>query len=697
MNLIRRIALGCTFVGAAFSIPLTANAVQSCSIPNAAGTAVSYTCAVTYTPTTPNWLTSFKTWMAANQTSGAMACFGPGAYALVSTPAATIDTEADDNRMVIRNAQNMKLCAPTGGAIFEQKTVNATATPLTSTVYWPTFHIATSSGVSVKGMEFRNTTDYAVGATEFDPQLGVVPVHQVTRSVLSDRSSNIRFFDSKISGLGKEVVIAESATISLTGTTVSCAYYCMGDYRNHATMKPVLTVANSQFTINHTKDPADEHAALYVDSADYNISNSSFNFLTGQGFVAGKSTTVDSINLTNVTITGTTAQGRPRMLGWIPNSSGVRNIQINYTGTTPYSQYGRAYYCIGYNNPGCESGFESVGNDGNVFKYRANASSAYVTAPQPPLRTKKILLLNASGQDAVWGQGLIVGNKPFLNWPAYQQWSSMVGGLNGFLDAGDTVLTGDFLAPGQQRVLFFNSDPLGGAVLIKALGGSGTSGTMTTEAWIDWTPALAANLGGWHDANDKLLSGDFFGLGRSQLLFMNTDGLGGAFALVAVDAASNQLQTLASVPWSPALSTSLAGWMNPGDKLVAGNFTGSGKSQLVFLNTDGGTQGAASIRQYDATTNSFQIISTVPWSKVVGSNSALWKLATAKTLTGDFLGLNKDQLMFINPTGTGVALSVWSFDLVSGKFTEVHTINYGPNEIPSLNGFLESDDWQLGF
>jgi hypothetical protein len=167
--------------------------------------------------------------------------------------------------------------------------------------------------------------------------------------------------------------------------------------------------------------------------------------------------------------------------------------------------------------------------------------------------------------------------------------------------------------------------------------------------------------------------------------------------LVAVDAASNQLQTLASVPWSPALSTSLAGWMNPGDKLVAGNFTGSGKSQLVFLNTDGGTQGAASIRQYDATTNSFQIISTVPWSKVVGSNSALWKLATAKTLTGDFLGLNKDQLMFINPTGTGVALSVWSFDLVSGKFTEVHTINYGPNEIPSLNGFLESDDWQLGF
>jgi hypothetical protein len=65
--------------------------------------------------------------------------------------------------------------------------------------------------------------------------------------------------------------------------------------------------------------------------------------------------------------------------------------------------------------------------------------------------------------------------------------------------------------------------------------------------------------------------------------------------------------------------------------------------------------------------------------------------------TSDFLGLNKDQLMFINPTGTGVAISVWSYDAAAGSFTEVHKMNYGPNEIPSLNGVVDSNDWQLSF
>ncbi len=699
MNSFQRLVLGCALASSFFTLGTTAFAGtgEFCSIPNAQGTAVSYECSVKYLPTTANWLSKFKTWMGSNQTTGAMACFGPGTYALPNTWSTATDTSVDTNRMVLRNVQNMKLCAPTGGAIFEHKTVNATNTPLTTTVYWPTLHIATSSNVSIKGMEFRNKTDYAIGATTVDPQWGVVPVHQVTRAVVSDRSSDVRFFDAKMSGLGKEVVIAESATISLKSAVVSCAYYCMGNYRNYTGIKPVLTVANSQFTVHHTKDSLDEHAALYVDNADYFIADSSFNFLTGQGFVAGQASTVDSVNVSNVTVTGTTPQGRQRMLGWIPLNPNVRNIQVNYTGTQPHTQFGRPYYCISYANPGCESTFESVGNVGSAFNYRANASSAYVAAPLPPVRTEKVLLLNASGQDAVWAQTMIVGNKPYLNWPAVQQWSTMAGGLNGFLDAGDTMLSGDFLTAGQPRVLFFNSDPAGGAVFVRALGGSGNAGTMTTEAWIDWTPALAAHLGGWHDANDKLLAGDFTGLGRSQLLFMNVDGAGGAFYMAAVDAASSQLQGLAVVPWSASLSASLSGWMDAGDKLVAGDFTGSGRSQLMFLNTDGGTQGAASLRQYDAVTNSFVVVNTVPWNKLVGSNSALWTQASTKTLTGDFLGLNKDQLMFINPTGTGVAVSVWAFDSVTGYFNEVHKMNYGAAEIPNLNGWMESNDWHMGF
>jgi hypothetical protein len=688
MTFFRRFALGCAFVGAAFSVPLTANAAQTCSMPNAQGTAVVYSCAVTYTPSTANWLTKFKTWVAANQTTGYMACFGPGTYTLPSTSSTLTNTEVDDNRLVVRNAQNLKLCAPTGGATFEHRTVNPTNTPLTTVVRWPTLHIATSTGVSIKGLEFKNTSDYLAGTS----------VPNVTRAVWVDRSPGTRFFDSKMSALGKEVVIAEGATVSLSGATVSCAYYCLGTYWRDGQIKSSFTVANSQFTIHHTKDPADQHAAIYMDRADYNISDSSFNFVTGQGFVAGVATTVDWVNVTNITITGTTAQGRPRMFGWVPMHPNLTNMQVNYTGSVPYTQYGRAYYCIRFDHPACESGFESVGNQGAIFNYRPNPSSNYVTAALPPAKTKKILFLNSSGQDALWAQGVIVQNASGLNWPAIQQWASITpAALGGWLDAGDTVLTGDFLVPGQQRVLFFNSEPLGGAISVRAVGANGNESTLTTEVVVDWTPALVSNLGGWHDANDKLVAGDFTGLGRAQLLFMNVAGTGGAFHMAAVDGANNQLQSLAVVPWSTALSTNLAGWMDAGDKLVAGDFTGSGRAQLLFLNADGGTQGAASLRQYNALANAFDVVSTVPWDKVVGTNAALWKQATARTLTGDFLGLNKDQLMFINPTGTGVAISVWAFDPASGTFTEIHKMNYGANEIPSLSGFVDSNDWQLGF
>jgi hypothetical protein len=688
MKLLQRAALGCAFAATFLSISTTAFAGtgEFCSIPNAAGTAVSYECSVKYLPTTANWLTKFKTWMGTNQTTGAMACFGPGTYNLPSTSATATDTSVDTNRLVLRNVQNMKLCAPTGSAIFEHKTVNATATPLTTTVYWPTLHIATSSGVSIKGMEFRNKTEY-VSTTE----------HQVTRAVWADRSADSRLFDSKASGLGKQVVIATDASVGLSGATVACAYFCIAGERGAGAVKPAFAVTNSQFTINHAKVLADEHTAIWMDNTDFTISDSSFNFITGQGFVSGTGTTVDWVNLSNISITGTNSQGGPKMFGWIGMNPSYTNLQINYTGATPFSQYGRAYFCNGYLNAACESGFETAGNGGSVFRYRANTSSAYVTAPLPPTRTKKILFINGGGTDTAWAQALIALNKLYLLWPLAQQWPALGTALGGWLDVGDQVLTGDFLVADQPRTLFFNSETLGGAISVRALGGTGSVGTMTTEAWIDWTPALAANLGGWHDANDKLLAGDFTGLGRAQLLFMNVDGAGGAFYMAAIDGANSQLQSLAGIPWSAALSTSLAGWMDANDKLVAGDFTGSGRAQLLFLNTDGGAQGAASLRQYDAASNAFQIVGTVPWNKVVGTNAAIWQQASAKALTGDFIGLGKDQLMFINPTGSGVAISIWAFDSALGSFSEVHKMNYAASEMPSLNGLVESNDWQLGF
>jgi hypothetical protein len=700
MKLLQRLALGCALAGSILSLSTAAFAGtgEFCSIPNASGTAVPYECNVKFLPTTPNWLASFKTWVTVNKTGGEMACFGPGNFPVPTTLSTMTDINDDTNRMVLNGVQNMKLCAPTGGAIFDYQTVNADASPLTATVYIPTLYIANSSGVSIKGMEFKNTTNYLTGAMETG-QYGLGPVHQVTRTIFAYNSTNVRLFDTKVSGLGKVVVTALESTLSLSNANVTCAYMCLTGDTWNGPIKPTLTVKNSQFTINHTKDPADEHGPIFGKYTDFNISDSSFNFITGQGFVSGVFNTTNWTHLTNVTVTGTTAQGRPRMFSWIPMNPTYSNVQVSYTGTASHTQYGRPYYCTGFFNADCISGFETAGNGGAVFKYRSNASNAFATAPLPPTRTKKILFINAGGVDTAWIQGVVSGTRPYPMYPLAQEWPSLGTALGGWLDAGDKVLTGDFLVAGQQRVLFFNSETLGGAISVRALGGTGNQGTLTTEAWIDWTPALVANLGDWHDANDKLLAGDFTGLGRAQLLFMNVGGTGGAFYMAAVDGATSQLQSLAGINWSPSLSTSLAGWIDATDKLVAGDFTGSGRTQLLFLNTDGGTQGAASLRQYDAATNSFLIVKTVAWNKVVGTNAAIWKQASAKALTGDFLGLNKDQLMFINPTGSGVAISIWAFDSTTGVFSEVHKVTYAAGEIAvnGLNGLLDSNDWQLGF
>jgi hypothetical protein len=694
MKLFQSLALGyvraSAFASALAIAPFAAQAQQTCAIPNAQGTAVTYTCNASYTPATPNWLNSFKTWVAANATTGAMACFAPGTYVLPSS-LDSANRAIDTDRWVLRGVQNMKICAPTGGAIFEHQSVNASGTPLTTTVEFPSFHIASSSNVSIKGLEFRNLNNYA-GVNN--------PLHHVSWTFLAEDAINTRFFDTKFSGLGKNVVTAGGgSSISLTNATVNCAYHCLASNQWGASVKRSFTVTNSQFTLNHTKDPLDEHGAIYVDSTDITISGSSFNYVTGQGFVAGLGGATDFINLSNVTITGTTAQGRLKMLGWIPLNPNYTNLHINITGSAAQTQIGRPYYCVSYNNPACETGFEKTDPLGSLFRSRPNTSTAYATAPFPPTRTKKILMVNAAMQDAVWMQKAISQNKSYLLTPVVQNWSTMMGGLNGFLDAGDRVLTGDFLVAGQPRVLFFNASTQDGMIMVSALGGSGANGTMTTEAFINWTPALAADFGGWFNANDKILGGDFTGLGRSQLLFMNVDGSGGAFLMAAVDGPSSQLQTLALVPWSAALSTSLAGWMDADDKLVAGDFTGSGRAQLLFINTTGGTQGAASLRQFDNAANAFQIVATVPWNKVVGTNSAIWQQVSAKVLTGDFLGLNRDQLMFINPSNTGVAVSVWAYDAATGRFNEVHKMNYGANEIPAggFNGFMEADDWLLGF
>jgi hypothetical protein len=687
MQAAKRFVIACVLSGvSAWSIAGTG---EFCSFPNLPAAPVTYECAIKINPGS-SWLTQFNSWLALNKTvpGGAMACFGAGTYVVPSVvaPDTAPYSTNDANRFVLRGAQNLRLCAPSGGAIFQGKTVNANGTQLTDYAWSATFKVVDSTGVSVKGLEFVNKSDYSMSFP-----------HHVMRAIEVENSTEVTFTGGKASSIGKQTVNINDSTVSFSASTFNCAYFCISAERGSGTVtKPVISVAGSGFNINHARNLADDHPALYTNSSDFNILDSSFNFVTGEGFVAGTATTVDWVNLTNITITGLTAQGRLKMFGWIPTHPNYFNVQISYTGTLPP---GRPYYCVSFaGSQGCDTGFENAGNQGAIFMYRANAASAFVAAPLPPNKVKKILLVNAAGTDQVWSQRSIVKNQANLTTRALQDWSTIGTGLGGWLDAGDSVLSGDFLVPGQQRLLFFNTEMIGGAFSVRALSDVAGVGNMTTEVVVDWTPTLQQKLAGFHDVGDKIMAGDFTGMGRAQLLFFNTAAVDAAFQVAAVDSASSTLQSVTFIPWTAALSASLTGWIDAGDKMVAGDFAGNGRAQIMFLNTAGGSQGAASLRQYDSASNSFQILKTVPWSKISGT-SALWTNQSMKTLVGDFLGLGRDQLMFLNPAASGVAISIWKFDAVVGSFTEIHKMNYSSSEVPTgiFAGFLDSNDWQLGY
>jgi hypothetical protein len=333
---------------------------------------------------------------------------------------------------------------------------------------------------------------------------------------------------------------------------------------------------------------------------------------------------------------------------------------------------------------------------GAVFQKRATASAAFVTAPLPPPKVKRLLLVNTGGTDMLWTQLSIVKNQPNLVSNSLQFWQGAATGLGGWVDPGGRVLTGDFLPGGQQRIVFFNTDPLGGIFSIRSLTGAGSNGAMTVDLLLDWNDTLRTKLSGWIDTDDKILGGNFLSLGQSQFLFFNKSQSPAAFQIAAINATNNDLQIRATIPWTAGLTSSLSGWIDSGDKLVSGDFLGTGLSQLMFINTVGGVVGAASIRQYDTTTNSFQTLNTVPWNKIVG-NSQLWTEQTVKTVTGDFLGMGRDQLLLVNPSGTGIALSFWNFDSATNSFVEIHKMNWSPSEVPNLNGFLDAYDWQLSY
>jgi hypothetical protein len=150
--------------------------------------------------------------------------------------------------------------------------------------------------------------------------------------------------------------------------------------------------------------------------------------------------------------------------------------------------------------------------------------------------------------------------------------------LNGWHDAEDGFLVGDFMGDGHDQVLFVNRGLGNGRILI----GDFSDGVQPLtwryfEAYSDGN-----QLNGWHDAGDRLLAGDLRGLGHDQVMFVNR-GLGDHRLLIA-DFSDGTFPAEQLLRKSNPETTILTGFFDNEDVAMAGDFRETGRDQVAFVN-----------------------------------------------------------------------------------------------------------------
>ncbi|AUX38969.1 uncharacterized protein SOCE26_003500 [Sorangium cellulosum] len=214
--------------------------------------------------------------------------------------------------------------------------------------------------------------------------------------------------------------------------------------------------------------------------------------------------------------------------------------------------------------------------------------------------------------------------------------------LDGWHDAGDLQLVGDFMGRGYDQVMFLNAAGAPGRVLIADFkGGYPPAYRRYAEGWGESTV-----LDGWHDTGDLQLVGDFTGLGHDQVMFVN-NGVGQGRVLIA-DFKGGAAPAAVVYRESWGQSNLLDGWHDAGDLQLVEDFAGRGYDQVLFLNKGSGTK-----RVLVADFRDGAAPAEARYRELRGDHPLLdgWHDAGDLQLAGDFTGRGHDQVMFINTEG----------------------------------------------
>jgi hypothetical protein len=144
----------------------------------------------------------------------------------------------------------------------------------------------------------------------------------------------------------------------------------------------------------------------------------------------------------------------------------------------------------------------------------------------------------------------------------------------------DVLVVGDFRGTSRAQLLLMNGDPqrTGESIAIYAY-------PFTTPSYSRGF-AQTTNMIGYRDAADAHLAGDFRSLGRDQLMLF--DRYAGSGRVRIYDFGPTNTMPLVVYDEAKADSTLLNGWNDAlGDRAFAGDFTGLGRDQVLFLASSG--------------------------------------------------------------------------------------------------------------
>jgi hypothetical protein len=255
--------------------------------------------------------------------------------------------------------------------------------------------------------------------------------------------------------------------------------------------------------------------------------------------------------------------------------------------------------------------------------------------------------------------------------------------LDGWDDADDQALVGDFMHLGYDQVLLIDGDGPGtqdpaqvGHLMIVDYQGSSPV-VRYRETWVQ------DSLLGWLDDGDVALAGDFRHLGYEQVLFMNQSKRATEGRFLVRDFSSGRPADLysRSYPQDPELNT----WNDEADRRYVGDFLARGYDQLLLLNMQ---NGLGRVRIVDL---SGENEPTTGYLEKEGEFPLLngWHDPNDWAFVGDFSGLEHDEMLFINRSGQDGRVLV--ADFANGSPAKVRYLEpWGDSTL--LNGWQDEDD-----